>query len=79
MKSGKHPVLVCMLILYYLLVKPAILYKTKDDNSWTAIKLVKYVIKCNLFLITGSAAPEESSVSHLFQSELGLLKRDIFS
>lgn len=69
--------LVWMLILHNLLMKPALPYKTRDDNSQTNMKSVNYVIKHNL--ITGSDAPEQPSVSHLFQSEAGLLQRAVSS
>lgn len=76
MSSGKPPVLVWMFILYTLPMK---LYKTRDDNTWMTIKSINYVVKCNLFQLTGSDAPEQPRVNHLFQSELGLLKRTIFT
>ena len=75
----EHPVLVWMLILHNLLMKPALPYKTRDDNSQTNMKSVNYVIKHNPFQITGSDAPEQPSVSHLFQSEAGLLQRAVSS
>lgn len=77
MSSGKPPVLVWMFILYTLLGK---LWKAREDNVWMTIKSVNYVVRRNLFEVTGSDAPEQPRASHLFQSDLhlGYLRCAIF-